>query len=66
MASPPRVPCAGSTITMDFAASSIRFTAAGVEMSGLGAPFFTVTPRTSLASVVAVFGSTLPEATACG
>ena len=35
---------------MDFAESSIFFTASGVEMSGLGAPFFTATPTATLAS----------------
>ena len=53
-------------MTMDFAASSVRFTAAVVEMSGLGAPFCTVSPSTILANGVALLGSTLPDATAGG
>ena len=48
---------------MDFAASSVRFTAAGVEMSGLGAPFRTASPIQPLAIKVALPGTTLPEAT---
>ena len=39
---------------MDFAPSSIRLTASGVEMSGFGAPVLTATPTATVASGVAL------------
>ena len=51
---------------MDFAASSIRFTASGVEISGFGAPFRTATPTATLASGVALLATTLPDDSTSG
>src|SRR6266403_154607 len=45
---------------MDFALSSVRLTASGVEMSGLGAPFCTASAKRSLAMTVALPGTMLP------
>ena len=49
---------------MDFAARSALLTAAGVEMSGLGAPFGTARTQTTLVTGVALLTSTVLEATA--
>ena len=57
---PPTLPCAGSTEIMDFALRSVALTAAAVEMSGSGAPFFTAIASRSLATTVALPGTTLP------
>src|SRR6267143_1702337 len=51
---------------MDFALSSVRLTASGVEMSGLGAPFCTASAKRSLAITVALPGTTLPVLSASG
>src|SRR5712692_7952421 len=51
---------------MDFALSSVRLTAAGVEMSGLGAPFCTASAKRSLAMTVALLGTMLPVLSASG
>ena len=56
------VPPAGSGYAMDFALSSMRLTADGVEMSGFGAPFFTATAIHPFAIKVALPGTTLPDA----
>src|SRR6266403_4640562 len=45
---------------MDLALSSVRLTASGVEMSGLGAPFCTASAKRSLAMTVALPGTMLP------
>src|SRR6266436_2975618 len=45
---------------MDFALSSARLTASGVEMSGLGAPFCTASAKRSLAMTVALLATMLP------
>src|SRR5712671_3455061 len=45
---------------MDFALSSVRLTASGVEMSSLGAPFCTASAKRSLAMTVALPGTMLP------
>src|SRR3989442_117724 len=46
---------------MAFAASSIRLTASGVEMSGLGSPLRTATTTATVASGVSLLATTLPE-----
>src|SRR6266576_5963530 len=51
---------------MDFALSSVRLTASGVEMSGLGAPFCTASAKRSLAMTVALPGTMLPVLSASG
>src|SRR3984893_11184876 len=51
---------------MDLALSSARLTAAGVEMSGLGAPFCTASAKRSLAMTVALLGTMLPVLSASG
>ena len=51
---------------MDFAARSAFFTAAGVEISGLGAPFGTATAVRMPATGVALLGMMLPEEIAPG
>lgn len=62
----PSLPIDGSTRAMVSAASSVYLRASGVEMSGLDAPFFTPSANVRLASVVALSGSMLPEASASG
>ena len=56
----------GSSYPMDFAARRAFLTAAGVEMSGLGAPFGTATPTRKFAIGVALPGMMVPEAIAPG
>src|SRR5260370_22521447 len=51
---------------MDFALSSVRFTASAVEMSGLGAPFCTASAKRSLAMTVALLGTMLPVLSGSG
>ena len=51
---------------MDFAPSSIRLMASGVEMSGLGAPVRTATPTATVASGVALAATTWPDASTSG
>ena len=63
---PAAAPPAGSGYEMNFAASSVRFTASGVEMSGLGWPVRTATPTATVASGVALATTTLPDATTSG
>ena len=42
----PTLPCAGSTVAMDFAVVNARLTESAVEIFGSGVPFLTVSPRT--------------------
>src|SRR6266576_2006002 len=51
---------------MAFAASSVRLTASGVEMSGLRAPLRTATATATVASGVALPVTTWPEARTSG
>ncbi len=63
---PAAAPPAGSGYEIDFAPSSIRLMASGVEMSGRGAPVRTATPTATVASGVALAATTWPDASTSG